>query len=71
MVAQQIDFGRFQRTHIKYLFLNNRPYQGRATLVDVNSNETIFTQLLPGLISVAGDLIISIIHMLKYEFQIK
>ena len=51
---------------------NNRPYQTRSTLVDINSNETRFFFYLPlVLINVVEAVTLLTIHMLEFVFQMK
>ena len=55
---------------IKCLSLNNRPCQGRPTLININSN-VFFIHLLAVLINVVEVVILLMIHMLEYVFQMK
>ena len=57
--------------HIKCVSLNNQPCHARPALAYINSNELLFIHVLSVLISVAEVIILLMIHMLKYGFQIK
>ena len=63
--------GSWACNSIKYVFLDNQPCQARPTLVDINSNESVYYPLLPVLISVVEVVILLMINMLEYVFQIK
>ena len=56
---------------IKYAFLDNQTCQTRPKLGDINSNESVYYPLLPVLISVVEVVILLMIIMLEYVFQIK
>ena len=57
--------------HIKIASLNNQPCQAGTTLFDINSNELFFIHLLSVLLSVGEVVILLMINMLEYVFQIK
>ena len=57
--------------YIKCVSLNNQPCQGRATLVNINSDRTLFIHLLSLLISVVEVLVLLMIVMFHYVFQIR
>ena len=63
--------GSWASNSIKYVFLDNQPCLARPTLVDINSNESVYYPLLPVLISVVEVVILLMINMLEYVFQIK
>ena len=58
------------KRYIKGVSLNNRPCQARPTIVDRNSNETLFLHFLSMLINVVELVILLMIHMLENVFQI-
>ena len=63
--------GSWACNSIKYAFLDNQSCQTRPTLGDINSNESVYYHLLPVLISVVEVVILLMIIMLEYVFQIK
>ena len=63
--------GSWAWNSIKYVFLDNQPCQARPALADINSIESVYYPLLPVLISVVEIVILLMINMLEYVFQIK
>ena len=55
---------------IKCVSLNNHPCQARPKLVNMNSDETLFTHLLLVLISVVEAVTQLMTHMIEFVFQI-
>ena len=51
--------------HLKFISLNNHPYQAGPTLFNINSYETLFVDLLLVLISVVEIVTLLMIHMLE------
>ena len=56
---------------IRCVSLNNHACQARPTFVNINSDETLFIHLLLVLKTVVEVVILLMIHMLQYVFQIK
>ena len=56
------------RKPIKYVSINNRPCQARPTLVNINSDETLFYQFT---VYVEGVVTLLMIHILEFLFKIK
>ena len=56
---------------VECLTFNNRPCQPRPTLVNVNSDETLFYPFTVVLISVVKVATLLMIHMPEFAFQIK
>ena len=69
----EVPFGRSvpPKEPIKCLTSSDRPCQARPTLVNMNSNETLFIHLLLVMISVMEVLTLLMICMMNYVFQIK
>ena len=69
-----VSFGRslLPKEPTKCLTLNNWPCKARPTLVNINSDETLFfSHLLLVLISVVEPVTLLMFHMLAFVFQIK
>ena len=67
--GKPLDF--HSKGRLKCVFLNNWPFQVRPTLVDTNYNEAFLTRLLSVLINLMDVVMLSMIYMLEYLFQIK
>ena len=57
--------------HIKRISLKNQPCRAGSMLIDINPNEPFNYPFLSELISVMEVVILFIIHILEYVFEIK
>ena len=65
-----LNASKFKR-RIRCVSLNNQPFQARPTLANTNSNETLFYLIIASVNNVVEVIILFMIYMLEYVFQIK